>query len=54
VARGIVTGGGAADRQVWPISGTRERVPRTRARVGRPETETKWPSPDEQYDFVFI
>jgi hypothetical protein len=54
VGRGTVPGGGAADRRVWPISGAREREPRARARVGRPEKETEWPSPDEQYGFSFI
>jgi hypothetical protein len=37
-----------------PVSGTQEREPRVRARVGRPEKEMEWPSPDEQYDFAFI
>jgi hypothetical protein len=49
-----VTGGGAADRWVRPVSGTREREPRAWARVGLPETETERPSPNEQYGFVFI
>jgi hypothetical protein len=54
VGRGTVPGGGAADRWVWPVSGAWEREPRARARVGQPEKETEWPSPDEQYSFDFI
>jgi hypothetical protein len=49
-----MSGGGAANRRVQPISGAREREPCAWARVGRPETETEWPSLDEQYGFVFI
>jgi hypothetical protein len=52
--RGTVSGGGVADRWVRPISGTQERELHARARVGRPEKETEWPSPDEQYNFGFI
>jgi hypothetical protein len=51
---GIVPGGGATDRWVRPVSGTREREPRAQARVGPPEKETEWPSSDEQYGFSFI
>jgi hypothetical protein len=50
VGRGTVPGGGAADMQVWPVSGAWERE----SRVGRPEKETELPSLDEQYGFGFI
>jgi hypothetical protein len=54
VGHGTVLGGGAADRRVRPVSDTREREPRMRARVGWPEKEMEWPSLDEQYGFGFI
>jgi hypothetical protein len=49
-----VPGGGAADRRVRPVSGTREREPRARARVGRTEKKKGGPSPNEQDGFGFI